>query len=688
MGDVSEPRVRFRLQLLSMLRPQGETIEAKLDYLRELERGMLEIGGRTASAGDSTSPESLDVEPPARLGERLVAAGVITPGELAQALEVQRRSGERLGQILLAGGTITDERLARVLADQWGMPYLGTEQVEVAPSALPAEVAWQLGVVPVVHDGEIAFATASELDEPELARLRAEAGTERLVIAAGQRVKELLTEAYRDEGADAASNLLRRRHPNSSASTVVTTGQKLAAGLGLAALAAGLWLAPILTCIVVLAIASIYYGVHLLYRIKIAVDSLSGAGDIPVSDHEVIALDERELPPYTILVPLYKEAEVVELITRNIRRLDYPAAKLEVLLLCEEDDEETIGALERADLPGNYHVIEVPAGEPRTKPRACNYGLLLARGEYCVIYDAEDRPDPDQLKRVVAAFRKSRERLACVQARLNYFNARQNLLTAWFAAEYAMWFDLVLPGLHFNGHPVPLGGTSNHFRTDVLRELCAWDPFNVTEDADLGVRLWERGYATAMIDSVTLEEANSRVGNWIRQRSRWIKGYIQTWLVHMRHPVRLAREIGAGPFVSVQLTIGGILVTLFNPIFWALAILALVVDPPWLGELFPGPLLYLAVFELVIGNFVQLYLFLVGLGRRGLWELVPAMLLLPVYWVLMSIAGWKGALQLVTRPFYWEKTDHGLVDADAYLDVEPAGEAHERVAGVLAEVGS
>jgi cellulose synthase/poly-beta-1,6-N-acetylglucosamine synthase-like glycosyltransferase len=324
-------------------------------------------------------------------------------------------------------------------------------------------------------------------------------------------------------------------------------------------------------------------------------------------------------------------------------------------------------------VPANYHLVVVPDGQPRTKPKACNYGLLLATGQLCVIYDAEDRPDRDQLKKAVVAFRKSPRTLACVQAKLNYFNRRQNLLTRWFAAEYAVWFDLVLPGLYRNRHPIPLGGTSNHFRTDVLRDLDAWDPFNVTEDADLGIRLWKRGQGTAVIDSVTWEEANSQVGNWVRQRSRWIKGYTQTWLVHMRHPIRLARSVGLGPFVSLQFTVGGIVVTLLNPVFWTLAIVFLVLHPAWLESLFPGPLYAVAIIHLLIGNFVHLYLFLIGLARRGFWDALPSVALVPLYWVLMSVAGWKGVGQLVTRPFYWEKTVHGLADPDAWP--EPGADA-------------
>ena len=183
----------------------------------------------------------------------------------------------------------------------------------------------------------------------------------------------------------------------------------------------------------------------------------------------------------------------------------------------------------------------VPPSHPQTKPKACNFALRFARGEYLVVYDAEDRPEPDQLRKVVATFRRSPPNTACLQCRLNYYNVNENWLTRMFTLDYALWFDQMLPGLERLGMPIPLGGTSNHFRIDVLRELHAWDPFNVTEDADLGIRLGQKGYRVGIVDSTTFEEASCRAGQWMRQRSRWMKGYMQTLLVHTRRPLHLIR---------------------------------------------------------------------------------------------------------------------------------------------------
>ncbi len=309
----------------------------------------------------------------------------------------------------------------------------------------------------------------------------------------------------------------------------------------------------------------------------------------------------------------------------------------------------------------------VPDVGPRTKPKACNYGLTQARGRYTVIYDAEDAPEPDQLKKIVVAFAKANEKVACIQCKLNYYNQRQNLLTRWFTSEYSMWFDLLLPGLDASGAPIPLGGTSNHFSTERLIEFGAWDPFNVAEDADLGLRLHKSGYKTAIVDSTTYEEATSYVLNWVRQRSRWVKGYIQSWLVQMRHPIRLLRQIGLRHWLSFQLTVGGTpAIFLLNPIYWALTTAWLLTEAGVIEASFPGPVYYISGLGLYVGNFLFAYMTAAGAARRGYYDLVKFAMLAPAYWVLMSWGAWKGFIQLFTKPFYWEKTVHGMdVEAGA-----------------------
>jgi cellulose synthase/poly-beta-1,6-N-acetylglucosamine synthase-like glycosyltransferase len=367
----------------------------------------------------------------------------------------------------------------------------------------------------------------------------------------------------------------------------------------------------------------------------------------------------KKLPLYTILVPLYREANVLPQLVSALRALDYPRRKLDIKLILEADDAETIAAAEALALESCFEIIRVPVCAPRTKPKACNYALNFARGEFLVVYDAEDRPEPDQLKKAVAAFRAAPPEIACLQARLNFFNAGENFLTAMFALDYALWFDFLLPGLDRLGVPMPLGGTSNHFRTDALRAIHGWDPYNVTEDADLGIRLSQMGYRVSTLDSTTFEEATNELGNWMRQRSRWLKGYMQTWLVHMRSPSRLLRNAGLKGFFCFQLFIGGtVLTALASPILWALSLLPLV---PGIAPL-PDPFAFaipVPMLGLLIGNSLFTYLAMLGPYRRGWLSLSPYGLAAPFYWLLISLAAYRGAIQLFTMPWHWEKTRHG-----------------------------
>ena len=263
-------------------------------------------------------------------------------------------------------------------------------------------------------------------------------------------------------------------------------------------------------------------------------------------------------------VPLYREAQVVPQFVQAMLALDYPPEKLQILFLTEEDDAETRNAIRALSLPPHFKILVVPDGKPRTKPRACNYGLMHAQGPYVVIYDAEDIPDPLQLKKAVLTFASHGTDVVCVQAKLNFYNIRQNLLTRWFTAEYSAWFNLILPGLQLAKFSLPLGGTSNHFRAAALRALGAWDAYNVTEDCDLGLRLKRYRMNTVILDSTTLEEANPQLKNWLRQRSRWIKGYMQTYLVHMRNPLEDLQKGRLYDLFSFQMVIGGPFVVIYD----------------------------------------------------------------------------------------------------------------------------
>ncbi|MDP1973056.1 MAG: glycosyltransferase family 2 protein, partial [Sediminibacterium sp.] len=397
-----------------------------------------------------------------------------------------------------------------------------------------------------------------------------------------------------------------------------------------------------------------------------------------VTKDEVKAIKNDTLPVYTILLPVYKEDKLIRKLIWNLRSLDYPRGKLDVKLLIEEDDDKTLNAVRNLDFPANFETIVVPFHMPKTKPKACNYGLFFCKGIYLTIYDAEDVPDSDQLKKVVALFRKLPKDYVVLQGALNYFNKNENLLTRMFTLEYSYWFDYMLPGLQSLDVPIPLGGTSNHFKLDKLKELGGWDPFNVTEDADLGVRVFEKRYKVGVVNSTTLEEANNEPFNWIRQRSRWIKGYMQTLLVHMRNPIRLVNKIGWRGFFGFNFFVGFTPITfLLYPVLLGFYIIYIVFDLQTVRVLFPDWVLYISIFNFVAGNTLMIYVNMLAVFKRRFYELILFALVNPFYWLMHSIAAYKGLWQLIYKPFYWEKTNHGLTKMSHSSSAAAAANANE-----------
>lgn len=366
----------------------------------------------------------------------------------------------------------------------------------------------------------------------------------------------------------------------------------------------------------------------------------------------------QELPVYTVLVPLYKEAGVVPQIVHSLMALHWPVTKLDIKLVCEADDSATLAALARQKLPPHFEVLKVPAIGPRTKPKALNYALQFARGAFVVVYDAEDRPHRDQLLEAWQAFRSGSARLACVQAPLVISNFRVNYLTRYFSFEYAGLFRGLLPWLGRRGAVMPLGGTSNHLRRDVLRKVGGWDSFNVTEDADLGMRLARFGYQVGVINRPTIEDAPENYKDWKTQRTRWFKGWMQTWLVHMRAPLKTCRQIGMARFSLYFLyTTGLLLSALLHPfmllsLFWGGVLVA--EDPD--NQVAAAMLIFNGM------NLITAYLGFHILCRKTLrheekhryfylWGV-------PFYWVLLSVASWRALYQMFTAPHHWEKTPH------------------------------
>lgn len=460
---------------------------------------------------------------------------------------------------------------------------------------------------------------------------------------------------------EASVSGLAEKVPFVSARAILSKGQRSVLAVTFLLAVVGLVVWPTQTVIALVAVVTVAYVAVSGYRIVLFVTSARPGVTVVVSDEQARATADIDLPLYSVLVPAFHETEVIHTLVDRLLRIEYPRDRLDIKLLVEADDEETIAALADIDPGDQFELVLVPPAEPRTKPKALNYGLTLARGELVAVYDVEDDPDPLQLRRAAFALSRLGPEVGCLQAKLSYNNPNQNLITRWFTIEYAMWFSYLLPGLASLGAPIPLGGTSNHFRRSALRAMGAWDPYNVTEDADLGIRMFREGYKVGILESVTYEEANSDFVNWVKQRSRWYKGYLQTFFVHLRAPVQLTREIGFRGMVQLFLFVGGTpLLAMLNPLFWLMTIIWFLIHPAFIQQIFPAPLYYGSLACWALGNFLLLYFTLAScrLSRRP--ELLWAALLVPLYWVMMSIAAAKAFFQLIGAPTFWEKTVHGL----------------------------
>ncbi|MDW8294745.1 MAG: glycosyltransferase [Aquificaceae bacterium] len=606
----------------------------------------------------------------ATIGCILLEKGLITQEQLEEALRYQERYGGRLGWILSTLGYVRRLDLFRTLAELFNLPFvegvlsiLEKVDLELVKNFDPEELV-SYEVLPARLEGDrvLLFTSYPNSDKLNTFVNKHFPGkvVEEVVVTDLDLVKAV-QELFKGSFVDRAVNGLFYLTPEYSASVVFSKGQVFFMGGVLTFLLVGLYYEPVLTLTLLMTFVQVFYMVSVGFKLLISVVGSKSEMEQFVTEEEVRALEEKDLPVYTILVPVYKEPEVIGILIESLKKVDYPQNKLDIILLLEEDDAETLEAAKRHAPPTNWRFLTIPHSIPKTKPKACNYGLFFARGKYLTIYDAEDIPEPDQLKKAVVAFRKAGDNYMCFQAALNYFNKDENFLTKMFTLEYSYWFDYLLPGLFRLRLPIPLGGTSNHFDVEKLREIGAWDPFNTTEDADLGVRAFGKGYRVGVINSTTYEEANARVKNWIRQRSRWIKGYMQTFLVHARNPVKLYRSVGLRGMLAFYLLIGGTpFAFLANPIMWLIFFVWLFTRTQAYEQFFPPAVLYISLGNLLLGNFMGVYLNLIAVFKRKYYELLPYAFLNPFYWVLHSIASYKALHELFTKPFYWQKTQHGI----------------------------
>jgi cellulose synthase/poly-beta-1,6-N-acetylglucosamine synthase-like glycosyltransferase len=605
-----------------------------------------------------------------RIGELLLSKGLITREQLEEVLEYQKKYGGRLGWILASLGYIRRIDLFKTLAEHYGFEFIQdieTLKKLIDPELLkrfdPQELA-KFEVIPAKQNKEEITIITSYPESQKLYQFLEKHFPNmkyKFIVITDLDLIKLLESYFKEKFLDRAVHGLFYMSPEYSASIVFSKGQVLIMGLLLYLSLVWIYYDAVSYFTFLILIVQIFYVASILFKLILSLAGAKAEMQQFITDEEVKALNEKDLPVYTVLVPVYKEPEVIGILINSLKKVDYPQNKLDIILLLEEDDKETYEAAKAHKPPANWKFVIVPPSLPKTKPKACNYGLFFARGKYLTIYDAEDIPEPDQLKKAVIAFQKGGSKYICFQAALNYFNKDENFLTKMFTLEYSYWFDYLLPGLYNLKLPIPLGGTSNHFDVGKLREVGAWDPFNTTEDADLGVRAFGKGYKVGVINSTTYEEANAKLGNWIRQRSRWIKGYMQTWLVHARNSRKLYKNVGLKGFIAFHLLIGGTpFAFLVNPIMWAIFIFWLITQTKALDVFFSPAILYISLFNLLFGNFLGIYLNMLAVFRRKYYELLPYALLNPIYWMLHSRAAYKALYELFTKPFYWQKTQHGI----------------------------
>ena len=602
---------------------------------------------------------------PARkpLGTILQEMGVLSEDALLHALELQATQSGMLGDILLSHGLVSEENLATALSRQYGTSFFSTDHPLPDPDlidALSVQRCIKLSCLPWARAGGVtivAVAQPARFDviKPELEALF---GPLAMVLISESDLHATLLKIRRTRLALWAETCVAqaescRMLQSQQFSVRLRWGLLVVAGLVLLAPELALLGLTLLVMGFLLIISTLKLAAALAVQ---RAPATGKAADSP----KITALRK---PVVSIMVPLYKEPKVVPRLINRLSRLTWPRELLDILLVVEENDHATLAALSDCDLPRWMRVIPVPDAPLKTKPRALNYAMLFARGPIIGVYDAEDAPDPDQIHRVVACFQNGPPSLACVQGVLDFYNARTNWISRCFTIEYATWFRIVLPGMQRLGLAVPLGGTTLFFRRDILEKLGGWDAHNVTEDADLGIRLARHGYYTQLLETVTLEEANCRAIPWVKQRSRWLKGYAVTWLVHMRAPRLLWRQLGSWKFFGFQvLFLGTLLQFMFAPLLWSFWLIVFGLGHPLPGiagstimQSFGFIFLFSEAVSLVIG-----YLALHSRQHRSLRLWLPT---LHFYFPLAVLAVYKALWELVSAPFYWDKTAHGEHEA-------------------------
>ncbi|NOD93441.1 glycosyltransferase [Ruegeria sp. HKCCD4884] len=601
------------------------------------------------------------------LGTCLVESGTLTQSELDHALYLQSQQNAPLGEILVGEGFATRQDVLHALSVQSGWQIADLEQIPPMPGLCdlkPVGFWLKHNVIPWMRVGPLLLVATARPDRfPDVTHEMQDCDYTIIpVLAASDQIDRTIARQFSRPLAEAAET----RVDAEQSCRNWTVGSRIApslTALGIVVLFATfpqLGLAVLLTAAVgTLVLFAVLRTAGALTYLRHSFQKKPEASDA--------AIPLRQ-PCVSIMVPLYKEREIADALVQRLKRLTYPKALLDVILVLEEKDEVTRATLAQVDLPSWMRIVEVPElGGLTTKPRAMNYALDFCRGDFVGVWDAEDAPQPDQIERVVAHFTQAAPQVVCLQGSLDYYNPRTNWRSRCFTIEYNSWFRIILPGIARMGLVVPLGGTTFFFRRDKLLKLGGWDAHNVTEDADLGVRLCRAGYRTELVDTTTYEEANFRAWPWVKQRSRWLKGFMVTYLVHMRSPKKLLRDLGVAQFLGFQAFFLGTLGQfLLAPVLWLF----------WLSTLGLVNPMAQVVPQLVATALIILFLtteaLSVCVGCLAVWArerrfLLPWVPTMALYYPLGVVAAYKALWELVTNPFFWDKTQHGQASEDQPL---------------------
>lgn len=627
------------------------------------------LAARPVSAGEEAGPAAAGSE--ADRGAALVWAWLAVLMRLGLPLPDCERAAARavaldtgFAEELVASGLVGEHALFGAVADDVGLRFVGSldgAQILTDEKRQLASLGTRRGLRMALVGNERGE-TVHLLADPRIdlaglrARLEQSPGLrETLRLAPPSVLRAAILARNRDRLHFDARHALFLRSPEFCARTVINAWQGATAVAAAVASGFMVWLAPLPTTIAFSCLASICFTACVALRLVAWRDAA------PPRLRPLAPVDPAAQPVYSVLVALYREREVLPQLLHALGRLQWPRSRLEIKLVCEADDDDTLAALNALPLAPCVEVVLVPPGTPRTKPKALAYALPLCSGAFVTLFDAEDRPDPLQLVEAWQRFCAEGPDVACLQAPLVVTNPGASALSLTFAFEYAALFRGLLPWLARRRLVLPLGGTSNHFRRAALDEVGGWDAYNVTEDAELGVRLGRYGYRTGVITRPTCEDAPETLAVWMPQRVRWFKGWMQTWLVHMREPAALWRELGPASFAAMQVMSAGMVASALVHPFFVASVFYAVGRMAWTGTLSGGEAVLAAI---GLANIACGYGAFILLGMATLMPVektrpLRIAALTPVHWFLLSAAAWMALWDIVRRPHHWSKTPHG-----------------------------